>query len=145
MEMEDGGQYECQATTHPPQSIFVNLRVVGEWRPFFEARTEINSVSEYICNTINLSVQNLSSVLTQIVGLNLLTNCKPVPSQTRLRVPTKMTNPDKQHSSCVCRDHWNERQSFQQRLSTSTCLCSHSGHIQAGLHLLVRRDSRRVC
>ena len=72
--MEDGGQYECQATTHPPQSIFVNLRVVGEWRPFFEARTEINSVSEYICNTINLSVQKLSSVLTQIVGLNELIN-----------------------------------------------------------------------
>ena len=35
VEMEDGGQYECQATTHPPQSIFVNLRVVGEWRPFW--------------------------------------------------------------------------------------------------------------
>ena len=30
VELSDGGMYECQATTHPPQSIFVNLRVVGE-------------------------------------------------------------------------------------------------------------------
>lgn len=27
---EDAGVYECQATTHPPQSIFVRLKVVGK-------------------------------------------------------------------------------------------------------------------
>ncbi|XP_076038150.1 limbic system-associated membrane protein-like [Oratosquilla oratoria] len=31
---EDGGQYECQVPSHPPQSLFVNLRVV-------EAHSEI--------------------------------------------------------------------------------------------------------
>jgi len=29
--LSDGGMYECQATTHPPQSIFVNLRVVAAY------------------------------------------------------------------------------------------------------------------
>ena len=28
---DDAGQYECQATTHPPQSILVQLKVVGEF------------------------------------------------------------------------------------------------------------------
>merc|ERR1719507_1283959 len=28
VDLEDGGIYECQATTHPPQSTFVTLRVV---------------------------------------------------------------------------------------------------------------------
>ena len=27
---EDEGLYECQITTHPPQSIFVELKVVGK-------------------------------------------------------------------------------------------------------------------
>jgi len=31
VELEDAGMYECQATTHPPQSIFVNLRVVAAY------------------------------------------------------------------------------------------------------------------
>jgi len=31
VELEDAGMYECQATTHPPQSIFVNLRVVDAY------------------------------------------------------------------------------------------------------------------
>lgn len=31
VELDDGGTYECQATTHPPQSIFVNLRVVAAY------------------------------------------------------------------------------------------------------------------
>lgn len=26
----DAGRYECQATTHPPQSIVIRLKVVGE-------------------------------------------------------------------------------------------------------------------
>uniref|UniRef100_A0A1B0DH97 Immunoglobulin V-set domain-containing protein n=1 Tax=Phlebotomus papatasi TaxID=29031 RepID=A0A1B0DH97_PHLPP len=26
---EDEGHYECQISTHPPQSIFVELRIVG--------------------------------------------------------------------------------------------------------------------
>ena len=30
VDLEDGGIYECQATTHPPQSTFVTLRVVGK-------------------------------------------------------------------------------------------------------------------
>lgn len=29
---EDEGYYECQISTHPPQSIFVELRIVGEWK-----------------------------------------------------------------------------------------------------------------
>lgn len=28
---EDDGAYECQATTYPPQSIVIKLRVVGEY------------------------------------------------------------------------------------------------------------------
>ena len=28
--LDDNGRYECQATTHPPQSIVVRLRVVGK-------------------------------------------------------------------------------------------------------------------
>ena len=28
---EDAGLYECQATTHPPQSIVIRFRVVGEY------------------------------------------------------------------------------------------------------------------
>jgi len=31
VELDDGGMYECQATTHPPQSIFVQLRVVAAY------------------------------------------------------------------------------------------------------------------
>lgn len=31
VDLEDAGMYECQATTHPPQSIFVNLRVVAAY------------------------------------------------------------------------------------------------------------------
>jgi len=31
VELDDGGVYECQATTHPPQSILVNLRVVAAY------------------------------------------------------------------------------------------------------------------
>ena len=27
---DDAGVYECQATTHPPQAIFVRLKVVGK-------------------------------------------------------------------------------------------------------------------
>ena len=27
---DDAGRYECQATTHPPQSVVVRLRVVGK-------------------------------------------------------------------------------------------------------------------
>ena len=29
---EDAAVYECQATTHPPQSIFVRLKVVGKYK-----------------------------------------------------------------------------------------------------------------
>jgi len=29
--LSDGGMYECQATTHPPQSVFVALRVVAAY------------------------------------------------------------------------------------------------------------------
>lgn len=31
VDLDDGGMYECQATTHPPQSIFVRLRVVAAY------------------------------------------------------------------------------------------------------------------
>ena len=31
VDLEDRGVYECQATTHPPQSTFVTLKVVGEY------------------------------------------------------------------------------------------------------------------
>ena len=27
---QDAGRYECQATTHPPQSIVVRLKIVGK-------------------------------------------------------------------------------------------------------------------
>ena len=30
MTLEDAGHYECQATTHPPQSIVTQLKVVGK-------------------------------------------------------------------------------------------------------------------
>ena len=30
MNRDDAGVYECQATTHPPQAIFVRLKVVGK-------------------------------------------------------------------------------------------------------------------
>ena len=31
MNRDDAGVYECQATTHPPQAIFVRLKVVGKF------------------------------------------------------------------------------------------------------------------
>merc|ERR1719273_2567905 len=31
VDLEDAGMYECQATTHPPQSVFVALRVVAAY------------------------------------------------------------------------------------------------------------------
>ena len=34
---QDAGRYECQATTHPPQSIVVRLKIVG--KTFFQNHT----------------------------------------------------------------------------------------------------------
>jgi len=33
LQMRDEGIYECQVSTQPVRSLFVNLRVVGESRP----------------------------------------------------------------------------------------------------------------
>jgi len=41
VELSDGGMYECQATTHPPQSIFVNLRVVAAYAEIIGTKDKV--------------------------------------------------------------------------------------------------------
>ncbi len=44
VQIEDNGLYECQLSVHPVESIFVELRVIGEWATQNElgAAIEIN-------------------------------------------------------------------------------------------------------
>ena len=41
---DDAGVYECQATTHPPQAIFVRLKVVGKSKFLVSTQLFANSI-----------------------------------------------------------------------------------------------------
>lgn len=38
---DDEGIYECQLSTHPPESIFIELRIVGEYTEYIEEKVLI--------------------------------------------------------------------------------------------------------
>ena len=99
VDLEDRGVYECQATTHPPQSTFVTLKVVGEY-DISQAISKVRLIRKMCRFPLCLIILSFQSPSPRLWGQK--TRCSF--PQLKLKLPTMLAQHQEQCKVYICED-----------------------------------------